>query len=79
MKFYHKGDRERAHYHAVAREYTIVASGRFRMADVHLGAGDIMELAPGDVADFECLEDGVTFVIKTPSVSDDKILVADPE
>lgn len=75
LKTYNKGEREVAHVHEIAREFTIIGSGRYRMNDVTLEAGDIMELAPGDVSDFECLESGVTFVVKYPSVKNDKKLV----
>lgn len=75
VKFYKKGDQEAAHVHKIAHEYTIVGSGQFRMNKIELQAGDIIELAPGDVADFECLQDGQTFVVKVPSAPDDKEFV----
>jgi mannose-6-phosphate isomerase-like protein (cupin superfamily) len=75
MKAYKKGDKEAAHVHKIAREFTIIGSGRFRMNEVILETGDIMELAPGEVSDFECLESGVTFVVKSPSAPYDKELV----
>lgn len=76
MKTYKKGDKEGAHVHKVAVEFTIIGSGKFRMNDMTLIAGDIVQLAPGEVADFECLEDGVTFVVKTPSAPFDKEMVS---
>ncbi len=75
MKTYNKGETEAAHVHEIAREFTIIGTGRYRMNDVILEAGDIMELAPGDVSDFECLESGVTFVVKYPSARNDKKIV----
>ena len=75
MKTYVKGDKEDRHVHKVAHEYTIVGTGRFRMNDVILDAGDILELKPGEPADFECLEGGVTFVVKSPSAPHDKEMV----
>src|SRR5215475_3288754 len=65
MKFYKKGDKEGKHVHKIAREYTLIGAGRFE-------TGDIMELQPGEPADFECLESGVTFVVKSPSAPQDK-------
>jgi hypothetical protein len=56
MKFYKKGDKEGKHVHKIAREYTLIGAGRFHMNDVILEAGDIMELQPGEPADFDCLE-----------------------
>ena len=76
MKFYKKGDLEVAHFHRVAIEFTIIGQGKFRMNDNILGPGDIIELAPGETSDFECMENGVTFVIKSPSAPDDKFVIA---
>ena len=75
MKTYKKGDSESAHVHKVAIEFTIIGTGKFRMNDMILTAGDIVQLTPGEIADFECLEDGVTFVVKTPSAPFDKEVV----
>jgi mannose-6-phosphate isomerase-like protein (cupin superfamily) len=75
MKTYAAGDKEAAHLHSIAREFTIIGSGRFRMNGRILQPGDIVEIDPGEVADFECLENGVTFVVKTPSAPKDKVLV----
>ena len=75
MKIYKTGDKEAAHLHSIAREFTIIGAGKFRMNDTILQAGDIVELSIGEVADFECLESGVTFVVKTPSAPKDKVLV----
>ena len=72
MKFHKKGDKEDKHVHKIACEYTLIGAGRFRMNNVILEAGDIMELQPGEPADFECLESGVTFVVKSPSAPHDK-------
>ena len=75
MKTYKTGDKEAAHLHSIAREFTIIGAGKFRMNEAILQAGDIVELSPGEVADFECLESGITFVVKTPSAPKDKVLV----
>lgn len=72
LKIYRRGDREAAHRHVIAREFTVVGSGRFRMNQTLLEAGDIVELTPGEVSDFECIEGGVTFVVKIPSAPHDK-------
>lgn len=72
IKFYVKGDCESAHMHKIAAEFTVIGSGKFKMNERVLSPGDIVEVAPGEAADFTCLEDGVTFVIKSPSVPNDK-------
>ena len=77
VRFYKKGDVEANHIHKVAHEITVVTSGKFKMNGVELGPGDVVHLAPGAAADFECLEDGANAVFKTPSVRGDKYLVAD--
>jgi len=75
VKEYIKGDKESAHVHKIAEEISIVVTGKFVMNDAVLSAGDIVRLAPKDVADFSCLESGSTVVIKVPSVKGDKYLV----
>ena len=52
-------------------------SGKFKMNGTILIAGDIVHLAPNDPADFECMENGATSVIKTPSVIGDKYIIQD--
>ena len=74
MKSYRTGDLEPNHKHLVAKEFTIISSGRFRMNDMEISTGDIVEIAPGDATDFECLESGTTFVVKIPSVRGDKYI-----
>lgn len=75
MKQYFQGDKEAPHVHRVATEYTLIGAGRFRMNGENLEPGDIVEIQPNQVADFECLESGVTFVVKTPSAPDDKEVI----
>lgn len=75
VKKYHKGDVEAAHVHRVAAEVTLILSGRVRMGDREWRAGDIIALDPGDVTDFEALDDSVTVVVKVPGVPGDKYMV----
>ena len=79
IKRYKRGDRENAHYHRVATEYTVVVAGEFKMNDLTIKAGDIVEIKPGEVVSFECLADGATAVVKTPSVKGDKYEADPPE
>ncbi|TRZ53061.1 hypothetical protein D4R99_01510 [bacterium] len=72
VRSYKKGDMEARHVHKIAQEVTVIVSGAFLMNGKKLEAGDAVLLAPGESADFECLEDGANAVIKTPSVSGDK-------
>jgi hypothetical protein len=75
VKFYKRGDREGRHVHKIAVEFTIIGAGKFRINDMILEAGDIIEIRPGEPGDFECLESGVMFVVKSPSAPHDKEMV----
>ena len=69
------GDAEQAHYHKIATEFTVIISGRVRMNGVEYEQGDILVMEPGDVTDFEALEDSVNVVVKIPGANHDKYLV----
>lgn len=75
FKRYKSGDQEAAHYHKIATEVTLVASGRVRMCDREWGPGSIVVLAPGDVTEFFAMEDTDTVVVKVPAVVNDKYSV----
>lgn len=75
VRYYKAGDKEVRHVHKVADEITVIITGAFRMNRKKLKAGDIVHLAPGQPADFECLVDGANAVIKTPSVIGDKYVL----
>lgn len=75
VRNYKKGEKEEKHFHKIADEITVIVTGKFRMNENILEAGDIIYLSPGDVSDFECLEDGSTSVIKNISVIGDKYVV----
>ena len=77
IKHYPAGAREKRHYHAIATEYTVIASGRVRMNDREYASGDIIQIDPGHSTDFEAIEATTTVVLKTPSVPDDKYIDAD--
>jgi hypothetical protein len=74
IKRYNKGDFETAHYHKEAIEYTVIVEGVVKMNDVIYKKDDIIEVAQWETIRFECLEDAVTVVIKTPCVKGDKYL-----
>lgn len=67
-----KGDREPRHCHRVATEITMIVSGKARMNNVTLSAGDILKIEPGVYTDFEALEDTITTVVKVPGALNDK-------
>lgn len=72
VKRYRAGDREAAHVHRVATEFTLIVSGRVRMNTTEFGPDDIVTIEPGVPTDFEALEDAVTVVVKVPCVAGDK-------
>lgn len=74
VKLYKKGDCERAHYHKVAEEITVIIEGRCRFNERVFEKGDIVLLSPGEVVEFEALENSTTVVVKIPSVKGDKYL-----
>ena len=72
VKSYAAGSVEARHVHRVATEVTLIVSGRARMNDRVLEAGDIVLIEPGEFTDFEALTDVTTVVVKTPSAAGDK-------
>ena len=75
VRYYKLGELEAKHEHRIADEITVIVSGKFRMNKEELFAGDVIHLTPGTSSDFECLEDGATAVVKTPSTRGDKYIV----
>lgn len=74
VKSYHKGDKEAAHYHKIATEYTIVICGKIKMFNTIFEEGDIVIVEPGDVTSFEALEEAKNLVVKIPGANNDKYL-----
>jgi len=75
VRFYKKGEIEKKHIHKIANEITVIMDGIFLMNNEKYIKGDIIHLLPGDVTDFECLKNGSTAVVKTPSVIGDKYIL----
>ncbi len=75
IKHYPAGAEESAHFHKIATEITVILEGTAEMNGRTLTAGDIVTLAPGEVADFRTLTPVTTVVVKHPGASDDKYLV----
>lgn len=74
VQHFSKGDKEAKHCHKIATEITMIVSGKARMNDLILDAGDILKIEPGEYTDFEALEDTVTTVVKVPGALNDKYL-----
>lgn len=77
VKEYRRGDAETAHFHKIATEFTVIISGKVRMNDTEYSQGDIVIMEPGDITDFEALEDTVNVVVKIPGANNDKYVVED--
>ncbi len=75
IKKYQTGDEEERHYHAIAKEISVIITGKFYMNSDVLSEGDIVLLEPGESSKFKCLESGYTAVIKTPSARNDKYII----
>ncbi|WP_207551960.1 cupin domain-containing protein [Vibrio sp. 10N.222.47.A9] len=69
-----KGDKEASHCHKIATEITMIVTGKAKMKNIVLNAGDILRINPGEYTDFEALEDTVTTVVKLPGALNDKYL-----
>lgn len=70
-----KGDISDRHYHKIAREISLIASGHVVANGEHFRAGEIFEIEPGEELTCEYLEDTITVCVKTPSVLNDKYYV----
>lgn len=75
VKSYKKGDKEDAHYHKIATEFTVIVSGRVKMFDREFVAGDIVVVHPGESTSFEAIEDSINVVVKMPGANNDKYLL----
>jgi hypothetical protein len=73
LKRYCKGVYENTHFHKVATEITVVASGCVKMNGVEYHAGDIVIMEPHESTDFEALEENTQcVVVKIPGANNDK-------
>lgn len=72
IKKYSAGEYEKAHYHKIATELTVIISGEVEMNGIFFKENDIIKINTNEKTDFKCLTDVITVVIKTPSVKNDK-------
>lgn len=75
IKYYNQGDKEWRHLHKLAIEYTVIAKGKVKMNGIIINEGQIVKIDKNESTDFEVLEPTITFVIKTPSVNNDKYIL----
>lgn len=72
IKRYVAGDKEPNHVHNFVDEYTIVVSGKIKMNDIIYCENEIIIVEKTKPNAFQCLEDAVIVVLKTPSIPSDK-------
>lgn len=77
VKHYKKGDVDPAHVHLVAREITIVISGKFRIGPYVFTKNDVIMMEPNEEMPdhWYVEEDGITCCIKVPSTPNDKVML----
>jgi hypothetical protein len=75
VKKYTKGDKEKAHYHILSKEFTIVISGFIKMNNILYKENDIVTVNENEISDFECIEDATLVVVRTKSNKKDKYIV----
>ncbi len=72
VKIYKKGFKENSHFHKIAKEITVISSGKVKMNSSIYKTGDIIEIEPMEITNFEALEDTITTVVKYPGAINDK-------
>jgi quercetin dioxygenase-like cupin family protein len=72
VKFSKKNQPPDLHYHKIITEYNLIGSGKIKIDDKIYETGDIIVIKPNEVFNCEFLEDTMFFVIKTPSITNDK-------
>ena len=71
-KRYKAGDKDKAHYHKIATEFTLVTKGSVKMNGMVFKENEIIIMEPNEVANFEVLEDAACVVVKIPGANNDK-------
>ncbi len=69
---FEKGEHASRHMHKIAKEFTIIVSGKATMEGKLVKTGDVIVIEPGEATDFHALEPTTTLVVKIPSVKGDK-------
>lgn len=65
------------HFQLNAVEYNVMVSGKMLINGHEFTAGDIFVLDAYEVVDARVIEESFIMCVKTPSLPDDKVLVAD--
>ena len=71
-----KGTIEKKHFHKIAKELTLIISGKAIVFDnIVVSSGDIVEIEPGEATAFEAIEDCTNLVVKYPGATNDKYIM----
>jgi hypothetical protein len=63
------------HYHEKIHEVNLLVKGKMLINDIELNEGDIFVIEPYYVSKPTFLEDCELVIVKTPSITDDKIII----
>lgn len=72
VKSYVAGDHEKAHFHKIATEITVIVSGIVEMNKSKYEKGDIIIMKPFETTDFLAVTDAICTVVKIPGANNDK-------
>jgi len=70
-----KGEYWSPHYHMLGTEYNVLLTGKMRVCNTELSAGDTFVIEPYEVADPIFHEDCTIICVKFPGNNNDKYLV----
>jgi hypothetical protein len=63
------------HYHEKIHEVNLLVKGKMLINDIELNEGDIFVIEPYYVSKPTFLQDCELVIVKTPSITDDKIII----
>lgn len=73
VKIFSAGDYEPSHKQIIATELTVVIDGKITINGYCFEPGDIIQIEPGEFADFLSVTDSKLVCIKYPSIPTDKV------
>ncbi len=74
-KKHHKGEKWDTHYHEKITEINLLVKGKMEINDVTISEGDIFVIPPFYISKPNFLEDCEIVIVKTPSITSDKIII----
>jgi len=74
-KKHYKGEKWDTHYHEKITEINLLVKGKMTINDVTILEGDIFVIPPFYVSEPNFLEDCEIVIVKTPSITNDKIII----